>query len=102
MNSADLQNQGAVSETVAQQMALGAKQALDSDWGIGITGIAGPKSDDSAKPIGLVCIAWADPQNHVFSHTYRYGTDRDRELIRYLSACDALDGLRRYLKSDKS
>ncbi|ANV85008.1 competence/damage-inducible protein A [Picosynechococcus sp. PCC 7003] len=101
VNSADLQNQGAVSETVAQQMALGVKQAIGSDWGIGITGIAGPKSDDSAKPVGLVCVAWADPQNQVFSHTYRYGTDRDRELIRYLSACDALDGLRRYFKSDK-
>ncbi|MBV5259621.1 competence/damage-inducible protein A [Synechococcus moorigangaii CMS01] len=93
----DLQQQGAVSEIVAQQMALGVKQAFATDWGVSITGIAGPKSDDSAKSVGMVCLAWADPQNQVCSHTYYYGTDRDRDLIRYLSACDALDGLRRQL-----
>ncbi|MEB3225545.1 MAG: competence/damage-inducible protein A [Synechococcus sp.] len=97
VNPTDLDAHGAVSEPVAQQMALGVKQTLKTDWGIGITGIAGPRSDDSAKPVGMVCIAWADPDNQVFSHTYCYGSDRHRELIRYLSACDALDGLRRRL-----
>ncbi len=57
-----LENYGAVSEQVAVQMAEGARKALNSDVGIGITGIAGPLSDNTAKPVGLiyVCIADAD------------------------------------------
>ncbi|MGB2927048.1 MAG: competence/damage-inducible protein A [Limnothrix sp.] len=89
--------QGAVSEAVAEQMAQGARQQLQTDWGIGITGIAGPKSDDTNKPVGMVCIAWAAPDNTVTSQTFLYGEDRARDLTRYLSACDALDGLRRKL-----
>jgi nicotinamide-nucleotide amidase len=95
----DLIEQGAVSETVAEQMALGVKQRFQTDWGIGISGIAGPKSDDTQKPVGMVCIAWAGPDNHITSQTFLYGEDRARDLIRYLSACDALDGLRRFLIS---
>lgn len=97
VKSADLIEQGAVSEIVAEQMALGVKQKFQTDWGIGISGIAGPNSDDTQKPVGMVCTAWASPDNNVVSHTFLYGEDRARDLIRYLSACDALDGLRRQL-----
>jgi len=48
---------GAVSEQVAVQMAEGARKALNSDIGIGITGIAGPLSDNTAKPVGLIYVA---------------------------------------------
>lgn len=51
---------GAVSEQVAVQMAEGVKKALNSDIGIGITGIAGPLSDNTAKPVGLIYIAVAN------------------------------------------
>ena len=51
---------GAVSEQVAIQMAEGVKKALKSDVGIGITGIAGPLSDNTAKPVGLIYVAIAD------------------------------------------
>ena len=51
---------GAVSEQVAIQMAEGVKTALNSDIGIGITGIAGPLSDNTKKPVGLVYVALAD------------------------------------------
>lgn len=97
VNPNDLATQGAVSETVAEQMALGVKQTLNTDWGIAISGIAGPKSDNTAKPVGMVCIAWADPGDRLTSKTFYYGENRARDLIRYLSACDALDGLRRQL-----
>ncbi|AFY38948.1 competence/damage-inducible protein cinA [[Leptolyngbya] sp. PCC 7376] len=93
----DIETVGAVSETVAEQMALGAKKYLQTDWAIAISGIAGPKSDDTDKPVGMVCIAWADPKAQVTSKTFYYGENRARDLIRYLSACDALDGLRRQL-----
>lgn len=51
---------GAVSEQVARQMAEGARSSLTSDIGIGITGIAGPLSDSTSKPVGLIYVAIAD------------------------------------------
>jgi len=51
---------GAVSEQVAIQMAEGVRKALNSDIGIGITGIAGPLSDNTAKPVGLIYVCIAD------------------------------------------
>ena len=93
----DLIEHGAVSNTVAEQMALGVKQRLQTDWGIGITGIAGPGGDTSGKPVGLVYIGLATPDGKVFSQEYRFGNTRGRELLRYFSACSALDLLRRSL-----
>ena len=95
----DLIAYGAVSSSVAEQMALGVKQHLQTDWGIGITGIAGPNSDSTEKPVGLVYIAVATPENKAFSREYRFGDRRTRELIRHLSSCTALDLLRRRLVS---
>ena len=51
---------GAVSEEVAVQMAEGVRKALGSDIGIGITGIAGPLSDNTSKPVGLIYVCIAD------------------------------------------
>ncbi|MEO1005662.1 MAG: competence/damage-inducible protein A [Cyanobacteria bacterium J06638_38] len=97
VNPHDLEEYGAVSDQVAQQMALGVKQCLDTDWGIGITGIAGPDGDTETKPVGLVYIGLATPDGQVFSHEYRFGDRRGRELVRHLSSCTALDLLRRSL-----
>ena len=92
----DLEKYGAVSEPVARQMALGAKQRLQTDYGIGITGIAGPGGDTATKPVGLVYIGLATPETTI-AHEYRFGKQRGRELVRYLSSCSALDLLRRSL-----
>lgn len=51
---------GAVSHQVAVQMAEGVKKALNSHIGIGITGIAGPFSDNTNKPVGLIYVAISD------------------------------------------
>jgi nicotinamide-nucleotide amidase len=97
VNSQDLAEYGAVSDTVAQQMALGVKQSLQTDWGISITGIAGPTGDTPDKPVGLVYIGIATPEAKSFGYEYRFGQQRGRELVRYLSSCAALDLLRRAL-----
>ena len=47
---------GAVSEQTVKEMAAGVKKALGADIGIGITGIAGPLSDNTLKPVGLIYI----------------------------------------------
>lgn len=48
--------EGAVSPPVAAAMADGAIARLDADFGVGITGIAGPEGGSAEKPVGYVCI----------------------------------------------
>ena len=99
VNEEDLAQFGAVSATVARQMALGVKQRLETTWGLSITGIAGPGGGTETKPVGLVYIGLAGPQQQVDSFEYRLGQERKRGIIRYISACNALDRLRRQLLS---
>ncbi|MFS8892682.1 competence/damage-inducible protein A [Synechococcus sp. O70.1] len=92
-----LQQHGAVSEPVAAQMALGAKQVFGSDWALSITGIAGPEGGTAAKPVGLVYLGLAYPEGKVEVLEYRLGSLRGREGVRWWSAQAALDCLRRRL-----
>ncbi|MCA9407739.1 MAG: CinA family protein [Candidatus Omnitrophica bacterium] len=48
---------GAVSNDVACQMALGVRSLFKTDFGVGITGIAGPEGGTLKKPLGLTYIA---------------------------------------------
>lgn len=87
---------GAVSDEVAQQMAVGVRDRLETTWGIGITGIAGPDGGTSTKPVGLVYIGLAG-EEQVTSVRCQFSSHHDRALIRRLSVCTALDLLRRQL-----
>ena len=91
-----LEERGAVCDIVAHQMANGVKKRLGVDWGIGITGIAGPGGGTEVKPVGLVYLGIAGPNDEVESIKCTFG-DRSRDIIRYLSSCTALDKLRRKL-----
>lgn len=53
---------GAVSAQTATEMAEGVRLALNAHIGIGITGIAGPLSDNTDKPVGLIYISVSDGQ----------------------------------------
>lgn len=97
----DLTVMGAVSATVAQQMASGVRSLIKTDWGLSITGIAGPDGGNPTKPVGLVYIGLAAPNGEVQSFEYRFGAARDRALIRHLSACTALDHLRRRISGER-
>ncbi|BAY65097.1 competence/damage-inducible protein CinA [Calothrix brevissima NIES-22] len=97
VNPEDLDKFGAVSATVAEQMALGVKTRLSTTWGLGVTGIAGPTGGSETKPVGLVYVGLAGPKDEVTSIEYRFGSTRTRAYIRYVSACGALDFLRRKL-----
>ena len=52
---------GAVSQEVAEALADGARTRLESDLGIGVTGVAGPGGGSEEKPVGLVWISVAGP-----------------------------------------
>ncbi|WP_338038342.1 competence/damage-inducible protein A [Neosynechococcus sphagnicola] len=88
---------GAVSREVAQQMAVGVRSRLGATWGLSITGIAGPDGGTPEKPVGLVYIGLAGPGASVTSFEHRFGSQRSRPVIRRVSACSALDHLRRQL-----
>jgi nicotinamide-nucleotide amidase len=97
VNPDDLAKHGAVSATVAEQMALGVKTKIGTSWSLSITGIAGPTGGTETKPVGLVYIGLAAPDGTVESFEYNFGAIRGRYLVRYSSACTALDRLRRKL-----
>jgi nicotinamide-nucleotide amidase len=90
-----LVDNGAVSELVVRAMAEGVKRALQSDYAIATTGIAGPDGGTVEKPVGTVWIAVSGP-NGTVAQKYKYGNDRVRFISR---ACnDAFDLLKRVLK----
>ncbi|MGF1493315.1 MAG: competence/damage-inducible protein A [Microcoleaceae cyanobacterium] len=91
----DLESHGAVSSVVAEQMAIGAKSRFNTTCGLSITRIAGPGGGTEAKPVGLVYIGIAGPGNQVEALECPCGSSRGRDWIRRVSACNALDTLRR-------
>jgi nicotinamide-nucleotide amidase len=94
VDAIDLARQGAVSATVAAQMAIGVRDRLGSTWGLSVTGIAGPDGGSATKPVGLVYIGLAGPER-VQTYEHQFGALRGREWVRHLSAATALDQLRR-------
>ncbi|MDR3037242.1 MAG: CinA family protein [Coriobacteriales bacterium] len=81
---------GAVSEEVALQMARGARRALNVDYAVSVTGVAGPGGGSVRKPVGLVWIAVASAKEER-SLLHRFaGT---REQIRLAATETALQKL---------
>ncbi len=79
VNTHDIVAQGAVSKTVAEQMATNARVLMQSDYAISVTGIMGPNGGTEAKPVGLVWIAVASA-NIVVAEEFRFRFDRVRNI----------------------
>jgi len=86
---------GAVSEETARAMASGAREALDADYAVSITGIAGPSGGTDDKPVGTVYVGLSTPESTVAYHHELVGFRRD--MFQRLAAFVALDRLRREL-----
>lgn len=80
---------GAVSLEVALEMAQGVKNKLQVDYGIAITGIAGPTGATETKPVGTVCFAVAGPEGRSLQRLQYF--KGDRRQIQYQSALFALN-----------
>jgi nicotinamide-nucleotide amidase len=85
---------GAVSSEVAEALARGVRNTLQSSIGLSITGIAGPGGATQGKPVGLVYIGISDGAHTESRHRVMPG---DRDSIRERSTYLALSWLRRFL-----
>ena len=81
VNMNDIVRYGAVSETVAIQMAEGVRRAGQSDYAVSTTGIAGPTGGSAEKPVGTVWIGVATPKGS-FAVLKNCGTDRSQIIDR--------------------
>lgn len=91
-----IEGHGAVSAEVAGAMARGARERLGCAWAIAVTGVAGPGGGTPEKPVGLVYVAIAGP-DEVQVHDLRLHGDRER--IRMRTCTIALHLLRAALAS---
>lgn len=89
-----LDNEGAVSEPVVQQMLSGALARSGADIGIAVSGIAGPDGGTDDKPVGTVWLAWGTESA---MHTLQTVLPTDRGMFQKLVAAAGLDLVRRQL-----
>ena len=86
-----LKKYGAVSRETAREMVKGVLSLTKADIAVAVTGIAGPSSDDTNKPVGLVYIAVSDGKSTIVKKLLNNFTGDVREQNRNISADTALD-----------
>jgi len=86
---------GAVSKKTAILMAENIRKLAKADFGIGITGIAGPGGGTATKPVGLVYIAISDRKRNICKEFHFIG---ERNIIKYKTTQAALNILRLYIQ----
>lgn len=86
-----LKKYGAVSRETAREMVKGVLSLTKADIAVAVTGIAGPSSDDTNKPVGLVYIAVSDGKSTIVKKLLNNFTSDVREQNRSISADTALE-----------
>ena len=83
-----LEKFGAVSAPVAKAMAQGARKALETDFAVSVTGLAGTGGDEFGNPVGTVFIGFADLETVICEEYHFTG---DREAVRKQAVDAALE-----------
>ncbi|HPR57854.1 MAG TPA: competence/damage-inducible protein A [Bacteroidales bacterium] len=91
VDAAILEKYGAVSEEVVRQMAQGVRSNLKTDYGIAVSGIAGPDGGSNDKPVGTTWIALACGDKTI-AKKFLFGEHRGRNIRK--AALAALNMLR--------
>lgn len=94
-----LMDYGAVSLETVREMAVGAREAVNADYGLAISGIAGPDGGSPDKPVGTVCIAVATADDVIARKLERNYGNRLRNKSMF--AALALDMLRRVILGEE-
>jgi competence/damage-inducible protein CinA-like protein len=94
-----LETEGAVSEIVVRQMVAGAMSKTNADYGIAVSGIAGPEGGSPDKPVGTVWLAWGSPDA---IQTRCLCWPIERTLFQTMIAAASLDMIRRSLLGIKT
>ncbi len=89
-----LQQHGAVSPECAVAMAIGVAERFASDYGLAITGFAGPGGGTSRYPVGTIFLGLASPHG-AWSH--QLSIPGDRQQVKARSVTQSIDFLRRKL-----
>ncbi len=79
VKEASISKYGAVSKEVVEQMAIGIRKKMKSNFGIATSGVAGPNGGTKEKPVGTVWIAIAD-NDEVLSKCLQLGNHRERNI----------------------
>jgi nicotinamide-nucleotide amidase len=95
-----LEDHGAVSSEVVEEMAKGTLRLSGADIAVAVSGVAGPDGGTKEKPVGMVWFAWAvrDGANAMVDTRCEQFTG-DRELVREASVAYALQGVRERIES---
>jgi len=89
-----LEEHGSVSELVVEEMASGALNLSGADFGVAVSGVAGPDGGSDEKPVGTVWFAWAIRDGgKIKTDTSCQHFDGDRDLVRELTVVYALQGI---------
>ena len=83
-----LETDGAVSASVAEEMAAGVRKTLEADVAVSVTGLAGPGGDEYGNPVGTVYIGYADES---ICYSVRHLFSGSREEIRNQAMQKALE-----------
>lgn len=97
VHRAEIEQYGAVSQSVVEQMAEGALKKLNVDYALATSGIAGPDGGTDNKPVGTIWIALASSEK-IVSRKFSFGKDRITNI--QLTANAALGMLRQLLRED--
>lgn len=95
-----LEDHGAVSSEVVEEMAKGTLRLSGADIAVAVSGVAGPDGGTKEKPVGMVWFGWAvrDGANALVDTSCEQFTG-DRELVREASVAYALQGVRERIES---
>ena len=95
-----LEEHGAVSRPVVEEMADGVLHLSGADIAIAVSGVAGPDGGTEDKPVGTVWFAWAvrdGAKTKIDTHCAHFSGDRD--LVRELTVAHALQGVLERIES---
>lgn len=95
VGAATLESCGAVASQTAREMAEGVRKRLRADFGVSITGIAGPGGGSARKPVGTVYIGVATSKG---TKTKKFAFQGNRKAVRKASALAAVEAINAEIK----